>query len=334
KPSLHEKIEKIEHTFAHIAKQIKSIKTEHLFLNIHLSYFYRSQFFGPINISSFKELVPNPENQIKVITLIDDVFVIWQTLKKREKEGYPGTSLRLREILAWRSVEMMQAEALALIYTTEERSVNNYLLSIRHPFETFYNLIFREPVCGVYLSFPITNTRYKEECIKEINEFRKGMHESCSKKGAVVFDPVTIDELALNYAREERETRVLDSSVRWPLEIESLVKEPDWPIEIPNIEVVEAIEDIENNIGTRDFKMIDSSRLTAVYRPNWGGLSKGVYAEKRYTLSRGKRLYVYDPEEDTPRKDVSPFEKGEIGFRNVEEFYENIHKDIDRSIKS
>ena len=43
KPSLHEKIQSIERTFYRVGEKIRDINSQYVFLDIHLSYFYRSQ---------------------------------------------------------------------------------------------------------------------------------------------------------------------------------------------------------------------------------------------------------------------------------------------------
>lgn len=326
-PSFTEKINSIERTFLRIGKQIAE-NEEHVFLDIHLSYLCQSQFFTPIYAANLRELDPLSDAQITVVTLIDDVYNIWKNLKTREDE-YPKTSLRLREILAWRSVEQLQAEAAVFHYTTENRQVKNYLFAVRHPFESIYNLLFtEEPIC-LYLSIPITNTRNHPNRIKDINRFRKTMYDFASETGVVIFDPVTIDELALQFAISDGENYVLNAENRWPLETDLLVDEPDWPIKIPHNEVEEAQEDIVNNIKPRDFKLIDNSIFTIVYRKNFGGSSRGVLEEIRYTNFRGKRVYVYDPIEDAENEIPHPFDQDEIGFRNREEFYDGIKKGIE-----
>ena len=86
--------------------------------------------------------------------------------------------------------------------------------------------------------------------------------------------------------------------------------------------------DIRNQIKTRDFKLIDSSIVTSVYRRSFGGYSKGVTDEIRYAIQRGKGVFVFDPPEDSETVDPHPFDLTVNGSRNVEEFYENLEKGI------
>lgn len=327
KPSLHEKINSIERAFSRIGTQIKESHAEHIFLDIHFSCTYQSQFFPPIYKANLSELDPGPDSEIRVITLIDDVYNIWNNLKKRETE-FHNTSLRLREILAWRSVELLQTEAVALNYTSETRRVTNYLFAVRHPVISLFNLVFSEnPIC-LYLSYPISKTRNDPSRVEDINEFRRRMYGIAEDLGVVIFDPVTIDEFPLRNAPVEDGFRILTNDQRWPLEIELIVDEPDWPIKIPVNEVHEAQDDIRNNIQPRDFKLIDPSIFTTVYRKNFGGLSTGVGEEIRYTISRGKIPYVYDPDVDEDGE-IHPFDADEYGYRDKEEFYADIIRGIE-----
>lgn len=328
KPSLTEKIQGFERTFQKIGDQIENSESQYIFLNIHLSYLSHSQFFPPIYGANFNELDdPISNTQICVVTLIDDVFNIWNNLKKREEE-FPGTSLRLREILAWRSIEQLQAESVAFHYTTEGRHVRNYLFAVRHPFSSLYNLVFSDEPISLYLSYPITGTRTHPERVAEINAFRQRMHKMGLDLGIAVFDPVTIDELALRSTRTEKSNKVLLSENRWPIEHNTLVREPDWPISIPVNEVEEAQHDILNNVRPRDFKLVDSAIFTTIYKKNYWGLSQGVLEESRYATARGKRVYAFDPVNDTVGKAQHPFDADEIPFTDLETFYSEIEKGI------
>ena len=328
KPSLHEKIDSIESTFVRIGDQIEEIDAENVFLDIHFSCLYHNQFFPPLYQSNLNEIAPSSDAKIKVVTLIDDVFNIWDNLHRREEE-FPRTSLRLREILSWRSVELLQAEAAAHNYTSEATRVSNYMYSVRHPFVSLFNLVFDDdPIC-LYLSFPISRTRTHPDRIKDINTFRQDMYRLADELGVVIFDPVTIDELSLLNSRLDGTNRILTAEDRWPLETEIMLPEPKWPIVIPDNEVQEARNDIINNVRPRDFHLIDNSIFTTVYRKNYGGPSSGVGDEIRYTIMRGKRAYVYDPIIDGDAGKPHPFDQDEDGFRDLAIFYEEIRKGIE-----
>ena len=291
-PSNQQKTKAIEATFRRIRKELNSgPKPKYVFLDIHLSYIKRSEFIPPINFANYDELVESIDSPIKVITLIDDSFHIWDTIRKREeKRSFANTRLRLREISAWRSVELLQAETIAKRYSNEYRNVVNYEVSVRHPSYVLRNLIFQQdPVCS-YLSFGITNTRNRALCVEEINNFRRRMHSFAEKKRLVMFDPVTIDELvvaACMKAQTKRgstkppKTVSIESRKRWPLGHKSLGSPVEFPLEVPGDEIKEVVPDIVNNIRARDYKLIDTSIATLAYRPFFNGRSVGSNEEIR-----------------------------------------------------
>jgi len=256
-PNPYTKTKIIEDTFEWSFNKIitRESKIEHIFFSIHLSYYKNSEFFPPFNPQLFSShLAKISKPHVKIITLIDDIFSIWQRIKKKEQDVFLDTSMRLREILSWRSLESIRSESLNnwLSYSKEGiMSVNNYLVSVRHPYTTFHNLIFNEKPITIYLSYPITEPRKSLDGIKEINQYRAELHKIGSEGGAVVFDPVTIDELSLVTAlnTSSSENVILKEEHRWPLEIsEPVIPPPRWPIEIPKQEIEEVQKDISNQI--------------------------------------------------------------------------------------
>jgi hypothetical protein len=329
KLSLKAKADAIEKTFTRINKQIKRQrnKINHLFLDIHLSYLRNSEYTPPLSLSGFRELVQD-DTPIKLITLIDDVYVIYNNLKKRE-EDFPNTQLRLREILSWRSVEMLQAEGLAGFYTNESRNTKNYLVSVRHPIETLVNLIMNNSPKTGYMSYPITKTRSSKESLADINKARTDLHKIFAENGAVLFDPVTIDELVLKpTSSAEGDNFILNADSRWPINDNGLVKPFPWPIEIPTDQIKEVQPDIVNQIRARDFKLIDNALFTAVYRPNFGGFSTGVNAEITYSESQGRGLFVYDPpsDENSTQPKTNPFTQKTTTKPDYDSFLQLVRK--------
>ena len=291
KPSYQQKNKFIEATFRRIHKAIGAgPRPEYVFLDIHLSYIKRSEFFPPINFANYDELVGDNDTPVKVITLVDDAFHIWDTIRRREADGsFVNTKLRLREILAWRSVELLQAETIAKRYTNEYRNVVNYEASVRHPYYVLYNLVFQqEPICS-YLSFGITNTRNEKNCVREINQFRQQMHTYAEKHRLVMFDPVTIDELVVASCLKDQTEKAekppayvkIKDKNRWPLVHKPLGSHVAFPLEIPSDEIREVKPDIVNNIRARDYKLIDQSVATFAYRPFFNGRSTGSNEEYR-----------------------------------------------------
>ena len=86
RPSLYEKINAVERAFSRVGAQIKNSEAEHVFLDIHFSCISQSQYFTPMTTANLNEIDPSPDEEIRVVTLIDDVFHIWDVLRKREDE--------------------------------------------------------------------------------------------------------------------------------------------------------------------------------------------------------------------------------------------------------
>lgn len=220
------------------------------------------------------------------------------------------------------------------------RRASSYTVSVRHPFSTFYNLIFQEQPIRIYLSYPISETRKNVQDIAEVNEFRKQMHKIGIEKNAVIFDPVAIDELAMESAlleipESERNTTTEISLVqkhRWPIELpDLLVKDFDWPIKIPKQQVDEVSSDIRNQITSRDYYLVDSSQFLAVYRPFYRTImSRGADAEIKHAKEYFKKVIVYHPDEDKSDSSASthPFGSKVDLFPNKENFFNHLQKVI------
>ena len=102
------------------------------------------------------------------------------------------------------------------------------------------------------------------------------MHTAYSHDAAI-FDPVTIDELPFRAALDEAKSESKSHSVqlkeshRWPLDLDDiLVDSPQWPIQIPYDEVNEVEADIRNQITSRDYILVESSKTLVAYRPYLG----------------------------------------------------------------
>lgn len=330
--SLTSKIRTIEETFSWMTTISIEPKIEYLFLDVHLIYYKNSEYFPPLNPSNFSEWINSLGRNVDIIiiNLIDDVFNIWKTILDKEKK-FPNTKLTLREILAWRSLETLQSESLpnALNSPNEgERRCLSFMTSVRHPFSTFKNLILPKiPLC-IYLSYPITKTRNIKSRITFVNDFRKRMHELGEKHGFAIFDPVTIDELTLEQARKLKKSSVttLDTKLRWPLDYSDILVPNTNPcIKIPTKEITDSLTQINHQIRSRDLKLVEYASILAVYRPYYGGLSKGAQAEINHATYVGNEVWIYSPPEDKIPKGGSPFDDNSItSINNIEKYFKKI----------
>lgn len=330
-PSLKAKIDGLNSCFSRVTDEIRGTDCiDHVFLRMHLSYFKNSEVFPPMLLNQFSSMLTQiPGARLTIVTLLDDVFTVWQKLRARAEGIYSGTDLKLREIMFWRSLEALRAESIRLHLESRAEAhvdpVRTYLASVRHPCSLFESLAFERDPGRVYLSYPITSTRGSAEAREEINSFRRDMYALGQRERAAVFDPVAIDELAIKKAYDEAsgagcETVRIDKSHRWPLGIDDPVaKEPRWPISIPAQEVREVLGivksgetipgDIENQIRSRDYRLVETVRIVAAYRPQYmRKKSEGVNAEIRHANETSKRVVVYHPDDDDlPGATTHPF---------------------------
>ncbi len=345
------KLQVFSSNFSWIGKKIRERKTSitEIFLNMHLSYYKNSEFYPPFIPLYFKEIFAQlPNSKIRIVTLIDDIFVISKKISDRETSaGFLNTKLSLREILVWRSLEFLHGEALKeYVNISEEGSqrANHLMVSIRHPHETFHNLIFKDSKSRIYLSYHISESRKTKEGIDEINQFRKSMHAFGKKENAVIFDPVAIDELAMVFALKKQKEKnkkltKLDfkEKDRWPLNITNLnAKKVKWPIKIPSSEIEEVGNDISNQIKSRDYTLVDTATHLAVYRPYFNGkLSKGVEAEIRRANDNFSDVVVYHPKIDhiDEGNTTHPFGSSVTMFDDKNKFIQHLQMVIKQHMK-
>lgn len=328
-----DKVKILEETFGWIKKSIGSDK-KYIFLNIHLMYYKNSEYFPPSNPSHYSGLINSIRSDVEaddvevvIINLIDDVFNIWKSISDKDIH-YPDTKLTLREILGWRSLEALQADSLSNVLHVEAgetgKRVRSYMVSVRHPISTFQNLILpKTPLC-IYLSYPISKTRTDKSMIEEINVFRLKMHKIGKKYDVAIFDPVTIDELYPNFNTAASDSFIIDENMRWPLAHRTLARNMPYPIKIPSQEIAESKLQIRHQIRSRDFKLIDSSSVLAVYRPYLGGQSTGVMAEIGYATTSGKNVVIYSPLDDARPDGSHPFDSNVETIGDVGKYYRRI----------
>lgn len=351
RPSVKSKLDDFERGFSRILAMIEEKRqfVDHVFLRMHLSYFKNSEILLPPLPQLLSSMLTRvPDARMSIIVLIDDAFSVWQRLRERAADMHPGTALRLREVMIWRSAELSYAEVIRRYgdtLPTPEEQIRSYPVSIRHPFSTFSGLVFEENPRALYLSYHITSTRGNKQGICEINKFRRRAHALGEKARAAVFDPVTIDELALKTALDDSGGRRAIVRVkrehRWPLgPVVPLAGDPPWPIDIPRHEVEEVLAaqrgdkkavqaDVENQITSRDFQLVEIAKYLAVYRPLMGGrASRGVDAEIKHAVEHGSKVVAYhrriDQTGDSPS--THPFDNKITVMPTMDKFIAHLEK--------
>lgn len=328
------KMDAIEAACVAVGRKLKTPDSHNktVFLNMHFTYFYASNFLLNLANANLSALTGGIDSiPVRIVTLIDDAYVIRHNIEIRETD-YPNTAMRLREIIAWRSLEMSAAETAAKSLSTPEREVANYTVAVRHPTSTFCNLIFEEEPRCIYLSYPISKTRDNQQLVNEINKFRQLMHKETEKRNIVLFDPVTIDEriLTIQPDASSKDGVRIDKSKRWPICWAETAKPFDATVSIPEYEIKEVKSDIDNQIRARDFVLIDKAKMIVVYKPFLGGdqkISEGVQSEMRYGTDAGKKVVVRDDMETRKTKEEdNPFSGKYPTYGSNEELLEAIDR--------
>ena len=121
---------------------------------------------------------------------------------------------------------------------------------------------------------------------------------------------------------------------RWPIKLTNLdVKEIVWPIELPAHEIDQVGADINNQIRSRDYTLVDTATHLAVYRPFFNGkMSQGVDAEIKRANDNFSSVIVYHPKTDQKDEGASARPFGNIGvmFDDKKEFIEHLQKQVRR----
>ena len=278
-----------------IAEQMEDLDPRHSLLATHLTYYTSGRQFSLIDIPTIRRWRPDC-----IITLVDDMLDIRAALARRDAEQHTNFQLRLREILAWRTAEIAMADLLARnLY--ERRKIPHYVVSVKHPAEMLYRLIYhrrRFPV--VYSSFPITAIRDDGERRDSVDAIRQELH-----RRFIVFDPLTLDEGTPQVFDKARaacadgvhEIAITAEEARWPLDNAS------FPMTLDPREALEVWDDMENQVRHRDLTMVEQAQCVAAYRITMGGrLSTGMYSELMYashTAEPARPVLMYaDPEDD------------------------------------
>ena len=286
-----------------IAERLEAADPRHSLIAAHLTYYTSGRQFSLIDLPTIRRWRPDC-----IITLVDDMLDIHSALARRDAEQHTNFRLRLREILAWRSAEITMADLLARnLYP--ERAVPHYVVSVKHPAEMLYRLIFRRreyPL--VYASFPITAIRHDPETRAGIDHIRSELH-----RRFIVFDPLTLDEGTPRVFDKARvacldsvpEIAISSDEARWPLDTAGALTEgrqDPYPMNLDPQEALEVWDDMENQVRHRDLTMVEQAQCVAAYRITMGGrLSTGMYSELMYashTAEPARPVLMYaDPDD-------------------------------------
>lgn len=93
-----------------------------------------------------------------------------------------------------------------------------------------------------------------------------------------------------------------------------------------------ATGDIENQISSRDYRLVEDANFLAVYRPMFNMKSAGVDGEIRHAKEFGKRVVVYHPPQDSRGDPASsPFGSNVVAKADRGEFVGYLRRALARS---
>jgi adenylate kinase len=316
--------------FNAVIRNLERDRPEHALIGLHLTFQRESRFFSPLGWSwrLYGEKAEEEDgfdiiqklNPEYFVTLIDDVYCVWSRIAR-------GSYFRLRELTAWRAIEISMTDLVAGKIAPRSYDVDRYpyerspVVAIKHPPIMLYRFLFEPRKLRVYASFPITRTRNDKARRSDIDEFRKSLHDNFT-----VFDPLTIDEKPLEfllkqYQEEHPNANLYETSIgfhilnRWPIPPQFALYSDSQDYLIKGLNAAEIDEisrpaevlrggksEIDRNIRLRDFRLIDQADCLVAYRPQYknGIPSGGMTEEIRYAVEIALKpvFIVHNSEED------------------------------------
>lgn len=315
----------------------KSLETsngyKNVFLCMHAVIYKYNRYISPVDWGLMRDFKPD-----LFITFIDDVIDIWWRLQY----GPGGTGeeeYKLREIMAWRSAEIMATEMLAR--NLFETRCPHFVIAVKHPVLMLQRLILEPERLRVYSAYPITDAKKAIEdknidarIIKDVDENRRRLHEK-----HITFDPITIDEFDLIEMLKRRDVPKSDSAIsfnreedRWAVKSEfcnfQLLSDAiEYPDVIENIDpnqISEIESDMSFQISWRDYGMLDQVHCMAAFRPTFNKGSQGVQKELLYAEMKKIASYQYRSNDDKPF--VKPFIDTGLWVTDYEEYLRLVAK--------
>jgi len=293
-----------------------------------------------------------------IITLIDDVFVNWHYTERRAASGqYQKGRPTLSQLLAGRRHEILISDL--VVNFLEDKFGRprkpHYVLALRHSVETLGRLLYRKNPKRVYVSFPISTPRARQQQgdYSPMNKINGLLQEALKFQEArgnlVLFLPVTMDEmlvkeLASTISSElgETDTIELTLSRRWPIpEVLGpiLRNEAAMPttIKMPTQQVVSIAGLIDDEIRTHDFRMIDQAQKVLVLSQYCEKeKSSGVSAEIAYAVTSLRKVEAYQVPDWLPSGVgwEPPSGRGPFSEGTVRAEYVGYHKHLEDAVKA
>ena len=274
---------------------------------------------SPINIQKIMDTF----KPTMIITLIDDVYLLWHRTAERATEyEFLGTPT-LAQLLETRRAEIFLGDLIAKQAAGSNDLIPHYVLSIWHPARVLDRLIFNEKNLKIgYMSFPISRPRNAERAgdstvITELNNYFEEISDFEARNPNVAFFcPLCIDELPLvmnelpKKHAGDKETSTFSTSLRWQVtdfyKDTLLLTDPSKvPSEIciPSKQIKLAEGFIREDVTTRDYRLVAQSDFLAVLNPviNNSSVSGGVRNEIRAAMLKNNQIHVFQNVKHDPQ---------------------------------
>jgi adenylate kinase len=258
----------------------KAKSEENIIVNTHATFRWRHGLFPAFDFDQMRQL-----NADMYLCIVDSADALHLRLASEHTIQHS-----LKDLVVWREEEILATELMqqavneSAVYHCLARGEGDATV------ETCYRLIFEQTRRKAYLSFPITHVMDMPDVIAEINEFRELM-----KKSFTSFDPGDLEEAYLPYYA----AKAADAG-RDYVEITSLGQKVRFALG----EVQQVERDINSQIYTRDFALIDQADMIISYIPHLAegraAISSGVERELQHAHEAGKDVYVIWPTPSNP----------------------------------
>jgi adenylate kinase len=271
-----------------------SVGTENLIVNTHATFRWRHGLFSAFDFDQLRKLEPSV-----FICLVDNIEVVHAQLHAEH-----DIDATLKDCMVWREEEILATELMSQAIPGS----HFYIVSRgRHASttRTMFQLVARPEMRKVYPSFPMSHVVDMPDVLAEIDAFRAALAEHF-----ITFDPGDVDEKLLLDRALAAVKDGKDFFDHMPHQLGG-VKADMQPIRMRTREVLDIAGDIDGQIYTRDFKLIDQADMIVSYVPELPGqdgkmipgLSSGVERELQHAWEHAKEVFVVWK----PAKTPSPF---------------------------
>lgn len=255
----------------------------------HACFRWRKFLIQAFDFNYLREL--NPDMYITVVDSLPSI-----KLRLESSRVWRGR-LSLKDIIVWRDEETILTKSIA-----DFQDKPFFIVPFSTPPESLFRLFFYPNSKKAYLSYPITHTGMDPSKIEQKNIFR----DKLRKAGLIVFDPNDVEDSDI--------LRLVspDSSKDGTVKLEK----DGTTISFSLDEIKEVERDINEQIVSRDYQLIDQSDFIIVYYFS-PVMSPGVLSEMTYGFSNNKNIYVVF---EGPESPFFKYYSTKI-FSNEEELY-------------